>query len=826
MLKKIKFLGSCKPAFYHCEVMRAPKDISKKNCYCKRRLTMPVVNKYLLFLTFLLIFCKLGFAEGMDVNNYYEVETGNVILNPSFEFFDEKGTPLFWFKRPFTEADVSVTKEVKKHKEFSLCISNSDPDFYLQNIAVIDIDYSYGYTIDFWVKAENVTGENYLEVEIARNGNLKKSGSTPWDILGTFKSENLTGNFDWKKISLDIKPPKYSMYLLIRFISRNNKGRLYLDGFYLNGYGSAPVEIIINQAGFHPDGLKDGVVRTKEKYSDGTFEIINAQGETVYKNSLVYLCQYKFGEHYYSFDFTEFKKEGKYKIKIDFGEGITYLYPDYFEIDKKIYQKLWEFSLKHLQHARCGYEVPGWFKPAYLDDAAIYTDRFNGKKIGHQDLTGGWFDAGDTNKFNENSGIVTWELIKSFELMFSPEEAKDNINHDVVKEGEWGAKYLLKLYDGKGGFWGAVRDPANTMKTPFWENTDNIPDTPDDRIVFPISLGNREIILGLVQYINFCKKYNYKISEIDPYIKVIKEALPLALIKPLSQRIYEDADPYLIPIGKLMMEIIGEEKYQQDSKKIANQLEVEIREEEYLQQAFRNKNPAIYLYKIIFDSSLPFHFIYFLLEYAELFPEDELTPKIKETVGKFIEKELVPLSKKELTPIGHTFYWDPLKHQGKAISSPNRNNIYQIGVAYIFAKAARVLNKKEYLALAEKNIGWILGRNYCAGSSLVGIGHRQLACYADWLRHCPGHEDSYLPGGICKGIGVGNGVLNNDFKEIMQNPIKGVCMPEGFPFMHSFPSKDCPVYQTNGLTEVWIRVTGAFLLACGEIEKSIREMGR
>ena len=189
-----------------------------------------------------------------------------------------------------------------------------------------------------------------------------------------------------------------------------------------------------------------------------------------------------------------------------------------------------------------------------------------------------------------------------------------------------------------------------------------------------------------------------------------------------------------------------------------------------------------------------------------------------------MEKELVPLSAEEISPVGHTRFFDPLNHKGRAIASSNRNNIYQIGVAIIFAKASRVLENREYLRIAEKNLGWILGRNYVAGSSLVGIGHRQLAVYTDWLRLSPGHEDSYLPGGICKGITAGQGFLDSDFKSIMANPLKGVCMPKGFPYMHSFPSKDCPVYQTEGLSEVWIRVTGAFLLACGEIEKSFRKM--
>lgn len=797
--------------------------------------TEKMLKRILCLFVFSLL-CKTSSSATTDVNSYYEAETGNVILNPSFEFSNGNGLPLFWYKRPYTDAKVITTRHYAKCREYCLCISDSDSDFYLQNIAAIPVDYTFPYAVEFWVKTEEATGENYLEVLAGRDGRLKSGAvQLPWDNLETFRTGNLTGTSDWKKISLDLKIPQYSMYLLIRFVSRNNTGKVFLDGLYLNGYGSSPMEVIINQAGFHPEGVKDGVVRTKEKYAGGSFELLDQKEKTVCRGNLSYLQKYVFGEHYYRLDFSDFKEEGSYKLKIRFDRAAPYVYPGSFRIDRSLYMSLWEWNLQHLQHARCGCEVPGWFKAAFLDDAAVYTERFEhlgGKKIGHQDVTGGWFDAGDVNKFNGNTGTVVWELLKSWELMFSSGQSRSNIRHPAVLEAEWGSKYLLKLYRGEGGFWGAVRSGrATILKKPLWESTDNMPDTPDDRIVFLTQYkrndteNNKEILLALAQYISFCKKYELNASGLEPYVKTLEEAFPINLERYQKTPAFENPDPCLIPMGKLMQDVSGDRKYHRDAKRIAAQIEKEIRDALYERNLLASKNPDEYLYKLIFNPTLPFHFIYFLLEYAETYPSDDLTPAIKETVKTFMEKELVPLSAEEVSPVGHTWFLDPLNHKGRAIASSNRNNIYQIGVAIIFAKASRVLENREYLRIAERNLGWILGRNYVAGSSLVGMGHRQLAVYTDWLQLSPGHKDSYLPGGICKGIAVGQGFLDTDFKSIMANPLKGVCMPKGFPYMHSFPSKDCPVYQTEGLSEVWIRVTGAFLLACGEIEKSLKEMG-
>jgi len=777
--------------------------------------------------------------KAIDVNECFEAETGNVILNPSFEFADHQAAPLYWARRPFTAGEAVVTDGARDKKK-CLRVSNTGPDFHVQNLAAISVDYALPYVVEAWVKAEAATGESWLEVEMGRDGWRKRGPAQPvWDSLGVARSEVVSGSFGWRKLRLAIRPPAYTMYMLVRFVSRDNKGNVYLDGLYMNGYGAEPVEFILNQAGFDARGLKTGVVRTRQAFERGTFELLAADGRVAFTGALSFAGKGAFGGYYYEFDFTGFRTEGEYRIKASFDGGPAAVSPGAFKIRAGLYRGLAEHALQFFQRYRSGCAVPGWFEAAFLDDCAVYTERFfdnpkyGGKKIGHQDLTGGWFDAADPPKFSDNEGAVTWEMLRAHCLVFG-DQAKANAGHGLAREAQWGADYVRKLYNGADGFWGAVRSPGSReMAVPFWKTTDNIPGTADDRIVFqtqykrPNIEGNREVLLAIAEHVAFRRAAGQTDAELEPWITVLKKTFPASLkLKP------QTFEASLIRSCRLMSEITGEKSYLDEARRRAAELEAAIREQRYLAEAkaVTKGTPAAYLYNMLFTGPLPFDDVYFLLDYAETFPAEELSARIRRTAEEFLERDLVAMSRRELSPIGHTWMWDPLERRGRAIASPNRNNVYACGVASVFAKAARVLKRRDYLDLAERNLAWITGRNPCAASCLVGVGWREAACYSILMEHNPGHEDSRIPGGICKGIGAGGGQIAGDLKSLIEDPIgrkgrlRGPCSPEGFTFVHSFPSKDCPMGQRNGLTEVWIRTSGAYLLACGEVERSLADL--
>jgi hypothetical protein len=91
---------------------------------------------------------------------------------------------------------------------------------------------------------------------------------------------------------------------------------------------------------------------------------------------------------------------------------------------------------------RCGGEVPGWHKACHLDDARLPDGA-------HRDLTGGWHDAGDYNKWmgDWNQSGSAYALVTAY---LAGRDHFDRIDRDrdgradILDEALWGARFLAR----------------------------------------------------------------------------------------------------------------------------------------------------------------------------------------------------------------------------------------------------------------------------------------------------------------------------------------------------------------------------------------------
>ena len=176
--------------------------------------------------------------------------------------------------------------------------------------------------------------------------------------------------------------------------------------------------IYLNQVGYAPSAVKQGFVTGK--VNDNSFTLVNSSSqEEVFSGKLSEVKQWPFsGTSVQVADFTNFNENGEYNLVI--GNSKKEL-----KINNNINSTLAVESLKTFYLARLS-------EPILEDYAGIYS-----RKAGHPDTEvkihasaasekrpegsiisspGGWYDAGDYNKYIVNSSITVQTLLQSYEM--------------------------------------------------------------------------------------------------------------------------------------------------------------------------------------------------------------------------------------------------------------------------------------------------------------------------------------------------------------------------------------------------------------------------
>jgi hypothetical protein len=151
-------------------------------------------------------------------------------------------------------------------------------------------------------------------------------------------------------------------------------------------------------------------------------------------------------EHLYRADFSSFKTTGNYYLKC--GQDTS----AHFQIDPKVYNFVFETTMKFFGAQRCG-KTDSWFhKNCHLKDGDFLGSKYTGA------LSGGWHDCGDHIKVAETTAYAA--VVLGMTYSFWPEKAEDFYGKsyddtlpfgtdgvpDVLYESKIGADYILKLY--------------------------------------------------------------------------------------------------------------------------------------------------------------------------------------------------------------------------------------------------------------------------------------------------------------------------------------------------------------------------------------------
>ena len=258
-------------------------------------------------------------------------------------------------------------------------------------------------------------------------------------------------------------------------------------------------QIITNQIGYFPTLQKQATLVT-DAAEAVAFELLDADGNAVFTGtSTPFGADPDSGDTVQILDFTAFQEEGVYTLRA--GEAVSRA----FTIGvKDAYSGLLYDSLNYFYQARSGIAIEEQYissgdKAALAREAAHVPDLGTIQNIwdydgssGEQDVTGGWYDAGDHGKYVVNGGISLWLLQNQYEraalkgtdapyadgTMLLPENA--NGNPDLLDEARYEMEWMLKMVVQDGDYagmayhkvhdskWTALAlDPAHDMQ-PRW----------------------------------------------------------------------------------------------------------------------------------------------------------------------------------------------------------------------------------------------------------------------------------------------------------------------------------------------------------------------
>ena len=245
--------------------------------------------------------------------------------------------------------------------------------------------------------------------------------------------------------------------------------------------------IIVDQFGYRPEAQKIAVIKdpvtgldASISFSPGnTYALVNASNDQqVFTNSI---DSWKDGDEHdqsgdrvWHFDFSEVQDFGTYYV-LDIQNNVRSFD---FEIKPDVYADVLKQAFRTFYYQRVGFAKEAPFAdPAWEDEAshigpqqdfqARVFDRPNDAST-ERDVSGGWYDAGDYNKYTIWNSNYIYEMMLAYEE--NPVAWSDDFNipesgngiPDILDEVKWGMDHILRLQNEDGSMISVIDEPHSS----------------------------------------------------------------------------------------------------------------------------------------------------------------------------------------------------------------------------------------------------------------------------------------------------------------------------------------------------------------------------
>jgi len=680
-----------------------------------------------------------------------------------------------------------------------LRISSAQPGFTLRTRSLLAVDETKRCRAWAWVKGRGLTRPACLRIVWRRVHHDPQGRGGGRETLAQSPSEAFLGSDEWRRIEVVGKPPPTAQFALLALdCGVGAGGDLYVDQIVLQGLGDQEIELLHSQAGWTPDGCKDVVVRTKGDHgAAGELRLYPEEcGEPVLVKPLQPLGPYRWGRHYYGASFGELRRPGRYFLEARFGPRLRRR-SAVFPVREGRYRELLGLGVRWFYFQRSNWAVRGWHEAGFMDDATLY-DRGRRTALGRADLTGGWHDAADMNKWTGPEGFYAWVLARTAEQHRddAPVFRGDPSLPSVLEEAAWGVKYLCNAkaaYPQAGCFAQWVKGGRNVPGSGLeaagrW----------CDRATF-----SPDAVAALAAYARVAG-----VQDTDRRVSMLSIC---AQAYPVYDRFYEHcplSDEFcMTTIAAVnLWRLTGDERYRGSARARIAKLATTVRDADFGEVGLSVKSAR----QLPGDPSILWPLA--VEEFLSACPDDELAPVCRAAVGKFCAW-LAGLS---VGPLGHTHFQDPATGGARWYASPARHCPYVMICAGRLAFGARLLRRRDWLTIAERDLQYAWGRNLAGVSNMAFVGEKWSSQFTE-LQAIAEHADGMMPGAVFKGHGIGRGTFWSPHN------VRVACMPTGFP--HAILPSPFRTYHQTANNEVFGFANSAFILAASEVCRALDALG-
>ncbi|MFM7024261.1 MAG: glycoside hydrolase family 9 protein [Flavobacteriales bacterium] len=228
-------------------------------------------------------------------------------------------------------------------------------------------------------------------------------------------------------------------------------------------------KIRLNQVGFYTNGPKIAIIISK---TATTFHLIDeVSNSSVFTGELTKPEVWPYSEDTCSKAiFTKFNKPGKYHLEVP-GVGKSHS----FAISQHVGLEAAKASLKMYYYQRASTALPEQYAGKFQrplghpdDKVIIHPSAATATRPAGSIISspGGWYDAGDYNKYIVNSGISTYTLMSAYEnfpsffdtLKMNIPESGNKIP-DLLDEVLYNLRWMLTMQDEDGGLYHKLTNP-------------------------------------------------------------------------------------------------------------------------------------------------------------------------------------------------------------------------------------------------------------------------------------------------------------------------------------------------------------------------------
>lgn len=506
----------------------------------------------------------------------------------------------------------------------------------------------------------------------------------------------------WYKYSLHAVRCHTARQVQIAVTTKDAKP-FYIDDAEIYFNRNPHIDILVDQLGYETKSNAKGIIlqsSTSLSQSPGSYSLINLENSakvfTGKWKELGYFRQWDL--YHWDGDFSVFNTPGRYVVETIINRKAYYSPP--FKIrNNLLLSKTSEKAYRFFYYQRCGISIPYFHSACHLDDARMPDGS-------HKDLTGGWHDAGDYNKYNGYTPESVYALAFAYDNrkdFFNQFDRDANDQADILDEAVWGAEFLVKCINPE------TLDMIATISSGYgyWgepeKETDNTPKTGDERPV-------RDNMVNA--------------SACTPGFAILGKYIPKYLT--IAEQLYKK-------YGGNMQTILA--LYSATQKQAYRDAAVKR-----AQTLLSNKKTNTTGFRE-------------LAQYAITFPPDKLVQTIK-SIAKMRLEELKIICN---NPFKITRRRDDDGSLIFFLHYRDVNNWY-VGESRELLDTAfegillEKLGFTEGRIIAENQVHWILGRNPYGVSTMEGVGSAFIPQFHHRYNAVPGNPRGAVPGAILNGI--------------------------------------------------------------------------